>query len=100
MFLLRDARLASVVNENLLAINTEEKTAMKLAADIVFEAPRLKEEEFKRFRGRHVALVYGKIVSSGNTSKEALEGALQKNPKLKPSDVALYFVPDANELVL
>ena len=36
----------------------------------------------------------------GNTSKEALEGALQKNPKLKPSDVALYFVPDANEMVL
>ena len=70
------------------------------AGDVVFKAPRLKEDEFKRLRGRHVALVSGKVVSSGNTSEEALKGALRKNPKLKPIDVALYFVPDADELVL
>lgn len=70
------------------------------AADIVFEAPHLGKEEFERFKGRHVALVSGEVVSARNTSKEALEEALRKNPKLKPSDVALYFVPDANELIL
>lgn len=70
------------------------------ASDVVFKAPRLKEGEFERLRGRHVALVSGKVVSSGNTSEEALKGALRKNPKLKPSQVALYFVPDADELVL
>ena len=73
---------------------------MKLAADVVFKAPRLEEEEFERLRGRHVAVVSGEIVSTGITSKEALEGALRKNPKLKPSDVALYFVPAADELIL
>ncbi|MDI6813970.1 MAG: DUF5678 domain-containing protein [Desulfitobacteriaceae bacterium] len=71
-----------------------------MAAEVVFKAPRLDEEESDRLRGRHVALVSGKVVSSGNTSEEALEGALRKNPKLKPSDIALYFVPDANELIL
>lgn len=71
-----------------------------MAADIVFEAPHLEGEEFERLRGRHVAIASGKIVSIGNTSKEALEGALKKDPKLKPSDVALYFIPAADELIL
>jgi len=71
-----------------------------LSVDIVFEAPTIDKEEFEKVRGKHVAIVHNKIMAVGNTSKEAFEEALRKNPKLKTSDIALYYVPVADELIL
>lgn len=71
-----------------------------MSVDIIFEAPVIDKEEFEKLRGKHVAIVNNKIVSVGNTSKEAYEDALRKKPKLKSSDIALYYVPVADELIL
>ena len=71
-----------------------------MSIDAVFEAPIIDKEEFEKLRGKHVAIVHNKIISVGNTSKEAFDEALRKNPELKTSEIALYYVPVADKLIL
>jgi len=67
-----------------------------MSSEIIFEAPSLSEEESERFRGKHVALVKGKVLAFGNNSKEALN----KKPELKPEEIGIYYVPAVDELIL
>lgn len=71
-----------------------------LATDVVFKAPVLEKEDFEKFRGKHVAVVSGKVAAAGDTSKEVLEKAMEEDPELEPSEIALYFVPAADKLIL
>lgn len=67
---------------------------------IVYQAPKISPEEYKKYRGRHVALHKGKIIANGNNSVEALEKALKTHPKLKPEQIALFYIQVADVLIL
>jgi hypothetical protein len=49
--------------------------------------------DFSKFRGKEVALVEGKIVAEGKTSKEAFEKAKRIFPKKLSKEIILLFVP-------
>ncbi|MGD0450528.1 MAG: DUF5678 domain-containing protein [Candidatus Bathyarchaeia archaeon] len=64
------------------------------------QAPKLSAEEYKKHRGKDVALYENKIIAEGTTSEEAIQKALKKYPKLKPQDIEIYYIESADELIL
>lgn len=66
----------------------------------MYEAPEISQREYRKYRGRHVALYKGKIVADGSSSAEALEKALRKYPNLKPDQVALFYIQGTDVLIL
>jgi hypothetical protein len=69
-------------------------------SETVYQAPNIGLEEYKKYRGRHVALYNGKIVADGSSSVEALERAMKLYPKLKPEQIALFYIQVADVLIL
>lgn len=69
-------------------------------SEIVYQAPRISPEEYEKYRGRHVALYDGRIIADGSNSVEALEKALKIYPKLKPEQIALFYIQLADVLIL
>jgi len=49
--------------------------------------------DFSKFRGKEVALVEGKIVAKGKSSKEVFEKAKKLFPKKSSKEIILLFVP-------
>ncbi len=68
--------------------------------EVVYQAPEISMEEYKKYRGKHVAIFKGKIVTAGTTAKEALTNALKKYPNAKTSQIALHYICPAEELIL
>ena len=68
--------------------------------EAVYQAPQISTEEFKKYRGKHVAIYKNKIIADGNNSVEALNKALKKHPNLRPEQVELYYIQIADELIL
>jgi len=68
--------------------------------DAVYQAPQISAEEYKKYRGKHVALYKNKIIADGNNSVEALKKALRKHPNLRPEQVELYYIQIVDELIL
>jgi uncharacterized Fe-S cluster protein YjdI len=64
------------------------------------KAPQISPEEYKKYRGKNVAIYNNKIIASGKNSKEALEKALQKYPNLKPVQIEIDYIQIADELIL
>ncbi|MDP2950980.1 MAG: DUF5678 domain-containing protein [bacterium] len=48
---------------------------------------------FSKYKGKEVAIVKGKIVASGNSSKNAFEAAKKLFPKVASKDIVLLSVP-------
>ena len=71
-----------------------------MLSEIVYAAPRISPKEYERFRGRHVALHNGKIIADGSNSVEALEKAMKLYPRLKPEQIALFYIQVADVLIL
>jgi len=69
-------------------------------SEVVYRAPTISPEEYEKYRGRHVALYEGKIIADGSSSVEALEKALKTCPKLKPQEIALFYIQVADVLIL
>jgi len=69
-------------------------------SEVVYKAPEISVEEYKKYRGRHVALYERKIIADGSNSVEALEKALKTHPKLKPEQIALFYIQVADVLIL
>jgi len=69
-------------------------------SEIVYQAPTISPEEYRKYRGRHVALYEGKIVADGSNSVEALENALKTYPKLRPEQIALLYIQVTDVLIL
>jgi len=69
-------------------------------SETVYQAPVISREEYKKYRGRHVALYEGKIIADGRNSVEAFENAVKKHPELKPEQVALFYIQVAGVLIL
>ncbi len=49
--------------------------------------------DIKRYGGLQVAIVRGKIVASGRTTKQALEDALATHPRTPMRDIEIFAVP-------
>ena len=64
------------------------------------QAPEISAEEYKKYRGKDVALYKNKIIADGETSEEALRRALKKYPELQPADIEIYYIESADELIL
>ena len=63
------------------------------------QAPNISAEEYKKYRGKDVAIYKNKIIAEGATSEEALKKAFKKYPKLKPEDLEIYYI-ESDELIL
>jgi len=69
-------------------------------SEIVYQAPRISPEEYEKYKGRHVALHKGKIIANGSNSVEAMEKALKTHPRLRPEQIALFYIQVADVLIL
>jgi dihydroxyacetone kinase-like predicted kinase len=69
-------------------------------SEITIKAPKISSEEYKKYRGKNVALYKNKIIAAGENSNEALQKALQKHPTLKPEQIEIYYIQIADELIL
>ncbi len=49
--------------------------------------------DFFKFRGKDLAIVDGKVVAEGESSKEAFEKAKKLFPEKSTKDILLLFVP-------
>lgn len=49
--------------------------------------------DFSKFRGKDLAIVDGKIVAEGKSSKEVFEKAKKLFPKKSTRDILLLFIP-------
>jgi len=49
--------------------------------------------DFSKFRGKEVAIVEGKVIAEGRTSKEVFEKAKKIFPNKPTTDISLLFVP-------
>jgi hypothetical protein len=50
-------------------------------------------EEYERYRGKHVVVYKGRVISEGSSSVEAVKNALKKHYHLKPEDLEVAYVP-------
>ncbi|PIU14733.1 hypothetical protein COT20_02530 [bacterium (Candidatus Gribaldobacteria) CG08_land_8_20_14_0_20_39_15] len=48
---------------------------------------------FTKFKGKEIAIVQGKIVASGNSSKAVFAMAKKQFPQLETKDITLLSVP-------
>ena len=55
--------------------------------------------DFSKFRGKEVAIVGGKVIAEGKTSKEAFEKAKKLFPNKPTADISLLFVPKMSHSV-
>lgn len=68
--------------------------------EIIIEAPNITPEEYKKYRGKDVAIYKGKIVASGRTSTEALFNAKKKCPEAKTEELEIFYIQVSDELIL
>jgi hypothetical protein len=66
----------------------------------IFEAPQITAEEYKKYRGKEVAIYKNKIVAAGRTSSEALKKALKKCPEAKTEEIVIEYIQSADILIL
>ena len=68
--------------------------------EITIKAPEISPEEYKKYRGKNVAIYNNKIIAAGENSIEALQKALQRHPELKPEQIEIDYIQIADELIL
>ncbi len=68
--------------------------------EVIIEAPNITPEEYKKYRGKDVAIYMGKIVASGRTSTEAFANAKKKHPEAKSEDIEIFYIQVTDELIL
>ena len=66
----------------------------------VFEAPHITPEEYKKYRGKDVAIYKGKIVAAGRNSGEAFHNALKKYPKAKSEEIEIFYIQSTDEMMI
>jgi len=49
--------------------------------------------DFAKYKGKEVAIINGKVVASGNSSKVVFETARKVSPKIAVQDIVLLSVP-------
>ena len=69
-------------------------------SEAVYESFEMSAEEYEKYRGKHVVIYKGRIISEGSSSVEAVKSALKKYPHLKPLDLEITYVPLEEALIL
>jgi uncharacterized protein (DUF169 family) len=69
-------------------------------SEAVYESLEMSAEEYEKYRGKHVVIHKGRIISEGSSSVEAAKSALKKYPHLKPEDLEITYVPLEEALIL
>jgi uncharacterized Fe-S cluster protein YjdI len=71
-----------------------------MLTEVTVKAPTITPEEYKKYRGKNVAIYNNRIIAAGENSSEALQKALQKYPKLKPNQIEIDYIQIADDLIL
>ena len=66
----------------------------------VIEIPQISLEEQRKYAGRHAAIVEGRIVSSGDTAREAFQKAKELFPEKKTDEIGLLYIPGEEMMIL
>jgi hypothetical protein len=80
-----------------LVANSVEEFVM---TEITVKAPNITPEEYKKYRGKDVAIYNNRVIAFGDNSEEVLRKALKKFPKLKPEQIEIDYIQIADELIL
>jgi hypothetical protein len=48
-------------------------------SEAVYESFEMSAEEYERYRGKHVVIYKGRVISEGSSSVEAVKNALKKH---------------------
>lgn len=67
---------------------------------MLIETPQISPEDQKKYAGKHVAIVDGKIVACGDTAKEAFQKAKKMFPEKKAEKIGLMYVPREEMMIL
>ncbi len=67
---------------------------------IFIDIPQISLEDQKKYEGMEVAILDGKIVAVGHTSKEVLEKALEQFPDRREEIAICYIMPEEDFLIL
>ncbi|MDW8366579.1 MAG: DUF5678 domain-containing protein [Abditibacteriales bacterium] len=67
---------------------------------IFIDIPHISFEEREKYAGMEVAILDGKIVAVGHTSKEVLEKALEQFPDRREEIAIRYINPEEDLLIL
>lgn len=70
------------------------------AQRIFIDIPQISLEDQKKYAGMEVAILDGKIVAVGHTSKEVLEKALEQFPDRREEIAIRYINPEEDFLIL
>ncbi len=66
----------------------------------VIEAPKISAEEYKKYRGKDVAIYKNKIIASGATSTEAFQNARKKCPRAKTEEIEIFYIQPSEMMIL
>ncbi len=62
--------------------------------------PEISFDEQKKHAGKHVAIIQGRIVASGDTAKEAFQKARLKFPEKRTDEIGLLYIPKEELMIL
>ena len=68
--------------------------------EIFITVPQISLEDQEKYRGKHVAIIEGKVIAVGYTSLEAVEKAMALFPDKSPEEIILAFIPREEVLIL
>jgi len=67
---------------------------------VLITTPQVNPEEQEQYADKHVALIDGKIVASGNTSVEAFGKDKKPSPDKLTEGIGFLYIPEAELLIL
>lgn len=69
-------------------------------SEILIEIPQISLKDQKRYRGKDVAIVDGRIVAVGDSSFDVFEKARRLYPGKRPEEIIMACVPESEVLIL
>jgi hypothetical protein len=67
--------------------------------DIIVEAPQITAEEYKKYRGKEVALYKNKIVAASNV-KRGIRKSVEKMPEAKTEEIEIFYIQATDSLLI
>jgi hypothetical protein len=68
--------------------------------EITVKAPNITPEEYRKYRGKDVAIYNNRVIAAGVNSMETLKKALEKFPSLKSEQIEINYIQTADNLIL
>jgi hypothetical protein len=69
-------------------------------SEMIYESLEITQEDYEKYKGKHVVIYKDKIISEGASPPEALKKALKRYPHLKPEDLEITYIPPEEALIL